>query len=130
MKREFSFTRFLMATAAIVIIFAGIKLASEIVVPFLLSLFIAIICSPVIRFMTERRIPRWLAISVLFLLIVIVFFLLVGLINNTIHEFTQSIPQYRILLSERLKDLSVIAERFHCRLMFIENKLLSNLTPV
>ncbi|MFD0965671.1 AI-2E family transporter [Seminibacterium arietis] len=129
MKREFSFTRFLMATAAIVIIFAGIKLASEIVVPFLLSLFIAIICSPVIRFMTERRIPRWLAISVLFLLIVIVFFLLVGLINNTIHEFTQSIPQYRILLSERLKDLSVIAERFHLSLDVYREQVIEQFDP-
>ncbi|MGL5044840.1 MAG: AI-2E family transporter, partial [Plesiomonas sp.] len=44
------------------ITFAGIKAASEIVVPFLLALFIAIVCYPVVDLMVRRKIPRIIAV--------------------------------------------------------------------
>ena len=53
--KNLNFNRTVVAMAALVIVFAGIKLAAEIVVPFLLALFIAIICSPVIKAMTQRK---------------------------------------------------------------------------
>ena len=43
MEKNLNFNRTVVAMAALVIVFAGIKLAAEIVVPFLLALFIAII---------------------------------------------------------------------------------------
>ncbi|WP_439236632.1 AI-2E family transporter [Lonepinella koalarum] len=97
--------QFIFVSAALVIIFAGIKVSSVIVVPFLLSLFIAIVCSPIIKFMTNRNIPHWLAIALLFLLILLIFFFLVGLINGSVQEFTKSMPQYRELMTERINDL-------------------------
>ena len=93
MQNNLNLHRTLLGIASVIIILAGVKLAAEIVVPFLLSLFIAIICSPMIKVMTQRRIPHWLAITLLFVLISLVFFFLVGLINSTAREFTQSIPQ-------------------------------------
>ena len=106
MQNNLNLHRTLLGIASVIIILAGVKLAAEIVVPFLLSLFIAIICSPMIKAMTQRRIPHWLAITLLFVLISLVFFFLVGLINSTAREFTQSIPQYKVLLSERVSDLT------------------------
>lgn len=97
-----SLPRFFIVMAAIVIILAGIKSAAEIVVPFLLALFIAIICSPVIKLMTARKVPLWLAISLLLLLFLSAFLFLAGLINSTVKEFTLSIPQYKILLQEKV----------------------------
>ena len=113
MIRNTSLNQVLVGFAAAVIILAGIKLSGEIVVPFLLALFIAIICSPLIKFMTNRKIPHWLAIALLFLLILLVFFFLFGLINNSIREFNQSMPQYKILLAERLTDISTLAKRWN-----------------
>ena len=92
MEKNLNFNRTLVAMAALVIVFAGIKLAAEIVVPFLLALFIAIICSPVIKAMTQRKVPHGIAIALLFILILIVFFFLAGLINSSVQEFTRSIP--------------------------------------
>ena len=40
--------KMLVVTAALFIVFAGIKTAANILVPFLLSVFIAIICNPLI----------------------------------------------------------------------------------
>lgn len=113
MQNQLNLHRTLLSVAAVIIILAGIKLAAEIVVPFLLSLFIAIICSPMIKAMTQRRIPHWLAIALLFVLISLVFFFLIGLINSTAREFTQSIPQYKTLLSQRVSDLDAFLQRFN-----------------
>lgn len=127
--QQSSLTRIFVAAAAIVIILAGIKMAAEIVVPFLLSLFIAIICSPIIRFMTERKVPLWLAISLLFVLCVTIFFFLAGLISSTIQEFTLSIPQYKILLSERLNTLMQFTQRWGIPLVFSREQILELLDP-
>ncbi|MDO4626155.1 MAG: AI-2E family transporter [Pasteurellaceae bacterium] len=124
-----SFNAFLIGTAALVIILAGIKLSVEIIVPFLLALFIAIICSPIINFMTARKVPHWLAIVLLFVLILLVFFFLFGLINNTVREFTASIPQYKILLAERISSLKALAEKWNLPFVVPQETLLNELDP-
>lgn len=118
-----SIARILVATAAIVIILAGVKLAAEIVIPFLLSLFIAITCSPLIKAMTDRKVPLWLAIALLFALFIVISFFLIGLINSTVREFTASIPSYKVLLAERVSLLSEYAQKWN---LPISRDLLTN----
>lgn len=122
-----SIARILIILAAIVVILAGIKLATEIVIPFLLSLFIAIICSPLIKVMTDRKIPLGIAITLLFALFIVLSFFLAGLINNTIKEFTVSIPSYKLLLSERMELLMHYAEKWN--LPIPRDLLAENLDP-
>lgn len=129
MTRNPSLLHFLLGCAAIVVILAGIKMAGEIVVPFLMSLFIAIICSPLIKFMTVRKVPHWLAITILFLLFVLVFFFLISLINSSIREFTQSMPQYRLLLSERLNDVLALAQKWDISLSVQREDILDKFDP-
>lgn len=124
-----SLTRIFVAMAAIVIILAGVKFSAEIVIPFLLSLFIAIICSPIIRFMTDRKTPLWLAITILFVIIVTLFFFLAGLINSTVREFTASIPQYKILLSERLNHLIQLSKLWDLPIEISREKILDAFDP-
>nr|WP_259370293.1 AI-2E family transporter [Rodentibacter heylii] len=119
----------MLGIAAVIIILAGIKLAAEIVVPFLLALFIAIICSPIIKVMTARRLPHWLAIVLLFALVSLIFFSLLGLINSSVREFTQSIPQYKTLLSERVNDLMALAQRFNLPVYFSRETIQENFDP-
>lgn len=127
--QQTSLTRVFVAMAAIVIILAGVKLSAEVVIPFLLSLFIAIICSPIIRFMTDRKIPLWLAITLLFVIIVTLFFFLAGLINSTIREFTASIPQYKVLLSERLNSAIQLAKLWDLPIDISREKILEEFDP-
>ena len=54
-------TRTLFVGAAVVIVIAGLKAAQTLVIPFLLALFLAIICSPAVTWMTLRRVPAALA---------------------------------------------------------------------
>lgn len=129
MQNNLNLHRTLLGIAAVIIILAGVKLAAEIVVPFLLSLFIAIICSPIIKAMTQRRVPHWLAITLLFVLISLVFFFLVGLINSTAREFTQSIPQYKVLLSQRVSDLTGLLQRFNLPFTLSRETIQENFDP-
>jgi len=129
MAQHSSLVKALVASASIVIVLAGIKAASEIVVPFLLALFIAIICSPLLAYLTKRKVPYWLAITTLLLLIFVIFFFLFGLINSTVQEFSQSIPQYRQLLAERVNDVLTLAQKWKIPLDISENSIMENFDP-
>ena len=129
MEQQTSFTNILVAIAAIIIILAGVKLSGEIIIPFLLSLFIAIICSPIIKQMTKRGIPLGIAIGLLLGLIILIFFFLAGMINAAITEFTASIPQYKTLLLTRLQSVAELAQRFNIPLDIHPNDIAQHFDP-
>ena len=96
-----SIVKAFVTVAAIFIIFAGIKTAANILVPFLLSVFIAIICNPLIKKASEFKIPK--AISIIFVIAVIVTMavFLTGLVGSSLNELSQYIPQYRVQLKQQ-----------------------------
>jgi len=85
----------LIVLACLVVVLAGIKAASAIMVPFFLSGFIAIACSPLINWASRRKIPKWLSVSLVISLIVIFGFLLAGLVGQSLTEFKENLPDYR-----------------------------------
>ncbi len=84
----------LLVMAALVVVLAGVKAASVILVPFLLSAFIAIAVSPLISWMAKFAVPRWLSITIVILTLVIIGFMLAGLISQSMTEFRQNLPNY------------------------------------
>ncbi|TCP96912.1 putative PurR-regulated permease PerM [Cricetibacter osteomyelitidis] len=124
-----SVNRIFITLACLVIILAGVKSAGEIVVPFLLALFIAIICSPVIKAMTSRKIPQWLAITLLLGLILLIFFFLAGLIGSTVREFRASLPQYSELLNMRISEITALANRWNIQLDISRETVLEHFDP-
>lgn len=93
--------RVLVILASLVIVLAGIKAASSIVVPFLLSLFIAMACSPMISRLQHLKVPRSLAILTVILAIVVFGFILAGMVGQSMNEFSQNVPKYRAQLAEQ-----------------------------
>jgi AI-2 transport protein TqsA len=55
----------------LVIILTGVRFAADIIVPFILALFIAVILNPLVQRMTRLRIPRVLAITLLISIIIV-----------------------------------------------------------
>lgn len=95
-------TRFLLYSAAFVILVAGMKAAESLLVPFLLSIFIAVICSPPLSWMHKKGVPYIIALLVIIGLIVI-FGLLVGaVVGASVTNFSQDLPEYQT----KLRDLS------------------------
>lgn len=88
--------------SALVISLAGIKVAAPIVVPFLLSLFVAIICNPAINYLERKRIPRGLAITIVIMTIFSLFIVLGGVVGAAVNDFRKAIPTYEAQLSEQI----------------------------
>jgi predicted PurR-regulated permease PerM len=86
--------------SSVVIILAGVKAASIVLVPFLLSVFIAIAVSPLINWSSQYKVPRWLSVTFVILLIVVIGFMLAGLITQSLEEFRANLPTYKEQLSE------------------------------
>lgn len=112
MTAQNSILKILVGTASLFLVLAGIKLSSALIVPFLTALFIVIICSPLINFLTHHKVPHWVAIAVLFFLMSLGFVFLGNLINISIAEFTRSMPEYERLLLTRLNELTALAEKW------------------
>ena len=115
--------------AALVIVFAGIKLAAEIV-----DLFYWHYLSPLF---VRQWLKQWynakchmvLLLPCCFILILIVFFFLAGLINSSVQEFTRSIPQYKVLLSERINDVMALAQKLKLPIVISREAIMEHFDP-
>ncbi|HEY1846058.1 MAG TPA: AI-2E family transporter [Buttiauxella sp.] len=95
----------------LVIILAGIKVAAEMIVPFILALFIAVILNPVIHRLEKIRVPRVLAIMLVVVLIVLFMALLLSYLGTSLNELARTLPQYRSSLVAPLQTLDPWLQR-------------------
>ena len=105
MAENHSTSRILITFAAFIVIVAGMKAAATIVVPFLLALFLAIICSSPVSWMQGKRVPAWLAIIVVIVAILAVSTLVTGFLGASIGDFVRSYPRYTIALEQRFSGI-------------------------
>lgn len=94
--------KFLLLTAAFIIVVAGMKAAASILEPFLLSLFIAVLCSPYLSAMHGKGVPNGVAILIIIGVIVLVGILIGAVVGSSIKSFHSDIPLYQ----ERLQIIS------------------------
>lgn len=66
--KEHSALRALLSGAALVIVLAGMKLATDFLVPVFLAFFVAILSMPIVTFLRGRRFPGWLAVLITLLI--------------------------------------------------------------
>lgn len=92
----------LIKLAMLVIILAGIRAASDIMVPFLLAAFFAIVLNPIVTFLMRRGWRRGLAITVVITVIFIVILLLVAVLASSVSEFSDLYPQLRATLEQKM----------------------------
>lgn len=92
--------RFMLGFACFVVVVAGMKAAVEVLVPFLLSAFIAILCAPALMWLESRKVPTTLAV----ILVVLVVVLTIGgfsvVVATSINDFARQIPTYQASLQE------------------------------
>ena len=95
--------RFILLSAAFVVMIAGMKAAESLLVPFLLSVFIALICSPMLAWLKAKKVPGGLAILLIMLTVVAVGMLLGSVVSSSIQDFRTELPTYQA----RLQDISL-----------------------
>jgi predicted PurR-regulated permease PerM len=95
----------LLVMAAVVIVLAGIKLSSVILVPFLLALFLATILSPLFLWLKKLGLGDILPLIIIVLLLILVITSLAILVGNSIEDFTHNVPFYETKLKSNLGEL-------------------------
>lgn len=98
--------------AAFVVVVAGVKAASSILVPFLLSVFIATVSAPVIFWLEKLRLPRILAFLIVLFFVIVVLFGFGYVLTNSVDSFLSNTPQYTAKLMEMVGSIQGLLERF------------------
>jgi len=102
--------RLLLTLAAFVVVIAGMRASQDILIPFLLSLFIAIIVTPLLNWQRSKGIPTWAAILIIILVILIIGFLIAVLVGSSLTDFSSSLPAYQKGLSAKTAELLAFFE--------------------
>lgn len=117
----------LIKLAMLVIVLAGIRAASEIIVPFLLATFLAIVLNPLVTMLMRRGLRRSWAISLVITAIILVMMVLVAVIASSVNEFSSIYPQIRTLLEQKLVVVQHLAANFHINIS--TERMASRLDP-
>lgn len=86
--------------AGTVIILTWLRYAQDLVVPFLLSVFIAIIAAVPVGWLKKRGVPVLWSILLVLLVITVLEVLLAMLLGSSVEQFSQSLPTYQARLQE------------------------------
>jgi AI-2 transport protein TqsA len=95
----------LVTMASFIIVVAGMKAASSILVPFFLAVFIAVICTPPFFWLQRKGVPKVLALVFILVAILVLGFLFGALIGPSLNHFLNSLPEYQKGLSTHIATL-------------------------
>ena len=94
-ESSYKTTSVIVTMAALVVVIAGMKAASSIIVPFIFSIFIAIICAPLLSWLTKKKVPSVLAVLMILFTVLLTGFLLMLAVGSSIEQFSQALPGYQ-----------------------------------
>ena len=94
-------SQMLLTLAGFVVVVAGISAAQVIVVPFLLSVFIAIIIAPVMFWLHKKGLPTLLALLIVIIGLLLIAVLIVYLIGSSVQSFSDNLPEYQHKLEQQ-----------------------------
>lgn len=95
-------SRFLLYGAAFVVLVAGVRTAEPILVPFLLAVMLAVICSSPLAWLQRRGLPTWLSVLLIVLMLLGIGTMAGTLIGTSLIDFTRSLPGYQVLLEREV----------------------------
>jgi len=95
----------LLILASFIIVVAGMKAASDILVPFFLAVFIAVICAPPLFWLQRKGVPKLPALALILVAILIAGLLFGVLLVPSLNDFLISLPGYQERLSAQIAEL-------------------------
>ncbi len=87
-------SRFLLNAACLVVVIAGVKAASSVILPFLVAAFLAILCIPPMRRLQKLGVPEWLSLVLIVSGATAALLIVSAVVGSSIAEFRQSLPVY------------------------------------
>lgn len=87
--------------AAFIVIIAGLKAATQLLVPFLLAVFIAVLCAPMMMWLKKKKVPSSLSLLMVAVLFVLITLTLSTMIGTSLAAFYQDLPEYEQKLQQQ-----------------------------
>ncbi|MCL2346935.1 MAG: AI-2E family transporter [Planctomycetaceae bacterium] len=111
------FSRFVVLRTALLFvsvvgILAGIKVASGILTPVLLALFITIILLAPLHWLHGKGVPSFLSFLIVSGAILLLFTGFVWLLGNSISDFSNRLPKYTVTITEKIEKLDQFLRKF------------------
>jgi predicted PurR-regulated permease PerM len=100
--------RILLGLAAFVIIIAGINLAQSVVVLFLISFFLALLGTPPVLWLKEKRIPSGIAVLIVMAVMIIIIIMIGAQIGSSFSSFLNELPLLQSRIREQVMELSAL----------------------
>ena len=124
-------SNFIITIAAVFVVIAGLKLAQSLVVPVLLSAFIAVISAPALFWLEKRKVPRVLAFTIVVVFVLAILSMVGLVIGNSINDFLSKLPEYEKSLQSFPAKLSELADSWHLPFLKgnIKDKLIHQMDP-
>ena len=94
--------RWLFNLAAFVVVLAGIKSASAIIVTLLVALFVALISAPLSIGLQRRGVPNVLSVLIALTLLLSLIAGLSAVVGGSVNAFREAAPMYEARLNEQL----------------------------
>lgn len=91
--------------ASFVVIIAGIKMASQVVVILFLAIFISSIFSTLLKVLQKKHIPRLFSYFIILLIVVSIGLMLAYVINISLNDFLTNLPTYEEKFKNTVLDL-------------------------
>ncbi len=88
-------SRLLLTLACLIVLIAGLRAAEPVVVPFLLSVFLAMLGFPLLMWLRRLGVPQSLAIAAVVLSLVVALVAVGAIVGGSVNAFTQALPQYQ-----------------------------------
>ena len=85
--------------AAFFIVVAGLKLASEILIPFLLAIFISVISNPLVTKLRNKGLPILGAVLVVIFGIIAIGTAIGSLLGTSFRDFRLNMPEYKEMVN-------------------------------
>ncbi len=82
------------------------------VLPFFLAIFLSYMFSPIVTFLKKRRVPGVIALLVVFIFIVALFFGVGTLVTQSMQNFVETLPKYQEKISVMAVDIGKYADGY------------------
>jgi AI-2 transport protein TqsA len=86
--------RLLLALASLVLITAGIRTVAPVVSSFIVALLLAQVLTPITLWLTRRRVPLWIAVTLTLLVAFSVIGATIAFVSASLGELTERLPEY------------------------------------
>ncbi len=86
----------------LVIVVAGMRAADDILIPFVLSVFLALICAGPVFWLESKKVPSWLAVLLVMVGVMGIGVSIGAMIGTSVNNFSDALPRYEARLQQEL----------------------------